>query len=121
MRNKKYETDSQQQAYYNERNEKDAGHARQVLDKVHEMVHVCAAGFDDLTDRSGKVNHGDAQVYDKDSYDNPKPVIDGAEYCALCVRYGQEGHGIDERNDKIGDKEQTCYEYYDAQSMKMSG
>ena len=78
-KNKKYETDRQQQAYCDERNKRDADHARQVLDKVHEMVHICAAGFDDLPDRSGKVNHGDAQVYDKDSNDHPEAIIDGAE------------------------------------------
>ena len=36
--NKKDETDCQQQAHHNEGDERDAGHARQVPGKVHEIV-----------------------------------------------------------------------------------
>jgi len=52
--NKKDETDCQQQTDYNERDECDAGHARQVPGKVHEIRYICAAAFDDLPDRGCK-------------------------------------------------------------------
>jgi hypothetical protein len=83
--NKKHETDRQQQAHRNERDESDAGHARKVPGKVHEIRYVRAAGFDDLPDGSCKPNQGNTQVYDEDGYDPPEAPIDYTEERVFCV------------------------------------